>query len=77
VLLLVHLFLSTQPQKIDLTRPYYVLTKYDGKLVTPVLSNGKIRFASKSGFGDVTKILEERFLRNQGNLKFISFQRNG
>jgi len=42
-------------------------------LVTPVRSNGKIRFASKSGFGEVTKILEERFLKADGNSKYIEF----
>jgi len=64
---------ETQPEKIDLSRPYYVLTKYDGKLVSPVKTNGKIRFASKSGFGEVTKNLEERFFSVEENKKYLKF----
>jgi hypothetical protein len=45
------------------------LFNYSRVLVTPVYTKEKIRFASKSGFGDVTRIIEERFFTHPENNK--------
>lgn len=58
---------ETHPEKLDFSRPYIVLTKYDGQLVTPLQTQGKIMFASKTGVGEITKLIESRFLVHSEN----------
>ena len=62
---------------MDLNRPHSLLTKHDGSLVSPVLvEDGKnIKFATKSGFGVVSDVIEERYLSIPENKKFFEFSR--
>lgn len=50
-----------------------MLTKMDGSLVSPVIHEGKVRFATKSGFGPVSTLVEERFVWAPGNEKFTEW----
>lgn len=54
---------ETHESQIDLTKKHSILVKYDGSLVSPVFAGGKLRFASKGGFGRISQLLEERFFR--------------
>lgn len=43
---------------IDFSQPHVILDKVDGSMVTPLLSNGAIRFATKAGITDMTPAIE-------------------
>eukprot|EP01128_Nolandella_sp_AFSM9_P003075 TRINITY_DN1354_c4_g1_i1.p2 TRINITY_DN1354_c4_g1~~TRINITY_DN1354_c4_g1_i1.p2 ORF type:complete len:399 (-),score=83.32 TRINITY_DN1354_c4_g1_i1:2091-3287(-) len=64
---------ETALEKLDLTRPHIFLTKYDGVLVTPIKTPEGVKFATKSGFTDITSIMEERFIKLDGNVKYVEF----
>jgi RNA ligase len=53
---------DTHLDLIDLSRPHCISQKHDGSLVSAVLFDGEVRFCTKSGFSDVVKVMEERFL---------------
>eukprot|EP01091_Cochliopodium_minus_P015180 TRINITY_DN5321_c0_g1_i1.p1 TRINITY_DN5321_c0_g1~~TRINITY_DN5321_c0_g1_i1.p1 ORF type:complete len:423 (-),score=140.90 TRINITY_DN5321_c0_g1_i1:31-1299(-) len=53
---------ETAEEKIDLSQPHTIVTKYDGTLVSPVKTKGNVIFASKSGDNNIKKIIEERYL---------------
>lgn len=47
---------------VDLRRPHVILEKFDGSLVTPVRTRGQIKFASKNGVENITKLIEARYM---------------
>lgn len=63
---------DTHESLVDLSRPHRLLVKHDGSLVGPVLlPSGRVRFATKSGFGDITRMVEERFLSLPENAVYL------
>jgi T4 RnlA family RNA ligase len=50
---------ETAAEKINLEKNFIVLEKLDGSMVSPFYSQGKLRFATKNGITDTTKIVEE------------------
>jgi len=67
---------ETHQSKIDLKQNYIVLTKWDGTLLSPVITpNGDIRFATKSGFGDVSNKINERFLSLDSKKNYFDFSK--
>ena len=55
---------ETQESFVDLTQYHVILEKFDGTLVSPVISKGKIRIATKSGITEVAKLVEDRVINN-------------
>lgn len=59
---------DTHESLLDLRQPHRLLVKHDGSLVGPILMrDGSVKFATKSGFGSLTKLIEERFLSVEEN----------
>jgi RNA ligase len=48
----------TQPHNIDWNRPHVVLEKLDGSMVSPLIINGEVRWATKMGITDISAYVE-------------------
>lgn len=45
--------------KIDFSEPHIILDKVDGSMVTPLMSKGDLRFATKAGITDISRLAED------------------
>lgn len=52
------------PENIDWSKKHWVLEKLDGSMITPFISQGKIRWGTKMGLTDVSAQVEE-FLKDK------------
>jgi hypothetical protein len=50
--------------KINLNRPFIILEKLDGSMVCPFYTEGKLRFATKNGVTDTSRIVEAFIARS-------------
>jgi hypothetical protein len=50
--------------KINLNRPFIILEKLDGSMVCPFYTEGKLRFATKNGVTDTSKLVESYVARS-------------
>jgi T4 RnlA family RNA ligase len=57
---------ETLPQNIDWSIPYRRFEKLDGSMITPLLINGEVRWATKMGLTDVAKPVD-RFTKDKVN----------
>jgi len=63
---------ETDQGRIDLTRPHILLKKEDGCLVAPFLSEGRVRWATKTGITEICTYLESDFLPHT-NIDYYGF----
>eukprot|EP01128_Nolandella_sp_AFSM9_P000304 TRINITY_DN10471_c0_g1_i1.p1 TRINITY_DN10471_c0_g1~~TRINITY_DN10471_c0_g1_i1.p1 ORF type:complete len:503 (-),score=108.84 TRINITY_DN10471_c0_g1_i1:100-1608(-) len=63
---------ETEPAQIDLSQPYVVTEKLDGTMISPYFSNGKLRFATKSGITDISYFVEE-YVERQQVIPYVKF----
>lgn len=57
---------ETQSNNIDWNKPHVVLEKLDGSMITPLVINGEVRWATKMGITEVAIQCEE-FLKGKDN----------
>lgn len=50
---------ETDYRKIDLSKPYVILDKLDGSMITPLLVNGELRYGTKMGITDIAAPVEK------------------
>jgi hypothetical protein len=57
--------------KINLNRPFIILEKLDGSMVCPFYTEGKLRFATKNGVTDTSKLVESHVARS--NIPYLEY----
>jgi RNA ligase len=62
---------ETEEHKIDINRPYFIIEKVDGCLVSPFYTQGKLRWGTKMGLTSVTDEIERFVAENK--LDYVGF----
>jgi len=55
---------EVEAAKINLDRPFIILEKLDGSMVCPFYTEGKLRFATKNGVTDTSRVAESYISRS-------------
>lgn len=62
--------------KIDFSRPHHILYKMDGSMLSPFMSNGKLRFGTKKGYTDIAAPVEDWVAQHPHYLNFSEYMVN-
>lgn len=67
---------DTMPDKIDLSKPHVVLQKLDGSMITPLILDGKVHWATKMGLTDVATPVRDFVLNTRRFHQYENFAKD-
>lgn len=64
---------ETQPDRITIKQPFVLLEKLDGSMIAPFFVEGTLRYCTKSGYTDSSKVVESYIEKHAETIPYTAF----